>query len=578
MTRSHLGLRVALAIGLSGVLLSLWPLAAAQAQGPASAACFFSGQNVTIESGRKTCRSLNVLGGDVHIMSGAELDGALKVAGDVTVDGLVTGDVWVAGDLVVSRGGKLDGDASVTGDADVAGTVTGDLKVIGNADIAESATVNAVSAGGDVRRAEGAQVVDTARSGQRAGNPISLLLLALFTLLSAGFAALMAMIAGSALDRTRVAASRSPLLALVVGVLAWAVTVLLLVPLAFTIIGPVIWLTALVVGIALGWAAFSDGFGRRLWSSGNRPLAAALGGALLALLVMFLLVGGGWLSRVGTGAAGGPIICLGLALVLGLWTWGLGASLLTLYGSRPYPRAAAVSAGALPAGEAVPLPAPAADNAALVVAAAAVAGSTETDSETATAVVATDAAESADSAAVPVVAAAAAAAALEHEHAESDDAAEAMGDTSVAADAAVVGAAAAAVAASEHDEAESEDAPAADGDTSLAGEAALAGAVAAADGDSEDEPSPAAEAAAISESPDEDALGGAAADVRSLPGISPIFGFLLAEGGIKTVADLAAASPEEVRTALSVPGVVPVDDDTVAAWQAAARQQAAGGA
>lgn len=544
MMRTHDGPRVALALGLAAVLLTLGPVPGAQAQGAAGQQCFFSGQNVVIESGHKvTCRSLNVLGGDLRIEQGAELDGALAVAGDVTVAGRVTGDAWVAGDLVVKVGGTLDGDASVTGNADIEGTVTGDLKVMGNADIASSATVNAVSAGGDVRRAEGAQVVDTARSGQRAGNPVSLLLLVLFTLLSAGFAGLTTVIARPALERTRSAASGSPLLALVVGVLAWAVTVLLLVPLAFTIVGPVIWLAALGVGTALGWAAFSDGLGTRLWSTGSRPLAAALGGALLALLVMVLLVGGGWLSRAGTGAAGGPVICLGLVLLLGLWTWGLGASLLTLFGSRPWPRAgAATHAGAATTlGQAVPLPAPANADAALVAAGAAAETTSGPDSGAPMVTAAEPPADSSELQAPLWLGAAAVAAVAEDPAAEVADASAAVEDLPVAAEAAVLGA------------------------------GALAG-----DADS-DGGEPEAVVTPLDE-PSAGAASAAAADVRSVAGISPIFGFLLAEGGIRTVGDLAAASPEQVRAALSVPGVVPVDDATVAAWQAAANRQAAGGA
>ncbi len=61
-------------------------------------------------------------------------------------------------------------------------------------------------------------------------------------------------------------------------------------------------------------------------------------------------------------------------------------------------------------------------------------------------------------------------------------------------------------------------------------------------------------------------------DVRGVAGVSPIFGFLLSEAGLGTVGDLAEATPAAVRAALSVPGVVPVDDATAAAWIASARQ------
>ena len=67
------------------------------------------------------------------------------------------------------------------------------------------------------------------------------------------------------------------------------------------------------------------------------------------------------------------------------------------------------------------------------------------------------------------------------------------------------------------------------------------------------------------------------ADVRSVGGVSPVIGFLLAEAGMRTVADLARATPDEVRAALAVPGVLPVDDDTITAWIETARNVARGG-
>jgi hypothetical protein len=68
----------------------------------------------------------------------------------------------------------------------------------------------------------------------------------------------------------------------------------------------------------------------------------------------------------------------------------------------------------------------------------------------------------------------------------------------------------------------------------------------------------------------------AAADVRTVPGISPIYGFLLADAGLGSVGDLAASEVATALAAVSRPGVVAVDEATVAGWIQAAREQVAG--
>jgi predicted flap endonuclease-1-like 5' DNA nuclease len=60
-------------------------------------------------------------------------------------------------------------------------------------------------------------------------------------------------------------------------------------------------------------------------------------------------------------------------------------------------------------------------------------------------------------------------------------------------------------------------------------------------------------------------------DVREVPGLSPIYAFLLRSAGLKTVDDLASATPDAVVSALSAPGVQPVKPETAADWISAAR-------
>jgi hypothetical protein len=120
------------------------------AQGPAGAQ-FILGENFVLEAEKTFDRDLVVLGGNVTTEASSEIDGDVAVfGGNVEFDGNVDGDVVVFG-----------------GNVDISGTIDGDIGVVGgNVDLAESAVVKGEIGlvGGHANVAAGAVVAGEIRS------------------------------------------------------------------------------------------------------------------------------------------------------------------------------------------------------------------------------------------------------------------------------------------------------------------------------------------------------------------------------------------------------------------------------
>jgi len=298
-----------------------------------------------------------VFGEDVTVEAGEELEGDLVVFG---------------GDVLVKEGGRVDGDAAVIGgNVTVSGEVDGDLVAIGgNVELTSTAVIGGdlVAIGGRFEREEGAvvrgQVVRSLRFGFRFRGiaplrpPLAIerwgdvawrlfyrFLSALITVLT--LTALGLLVVLFLPRQTQVvgqAILAAPLPALGVGLLTGIVALALMVLLAITIcLSPI----AFLVGVAtfaaglFGWIAAGLLVGERVMEALNGfaleglplsvsrsaqarrvrepvPLvAAAIGVLLISLLAMVPCIG--WL----------------LALFLGLL--GLGAVVLTRFGTIAYP-------------------------------------------------------------------------------------------------------------------------------------------------------------------------------------------------------------------------------------------------
>lgn len=535
--------RVPLALALALTAMVAPPVAAQ----PALESCTRFG-DVVVARGEVLACNLNVVGGRLDVAAGGEVAGSVNVpfgdahvagvvggdlyaGGDATVDGTVRGTAFTAGDLVVR--GTVDGDVSANGDIDVsgraagdvesfaggatiAGAVGGDVRVSGGLTLAESAVVGGgFQAGGEVRRAAGAQVLGPAAgSGTPGAFPrwasmaFKTLLVLSMVLFGALFTGLMATVAPGALATVRAALARHAGMSLAAGTLV----VLLIVPVAVMLALPAVVMASLwvvmapllgVLGVVwlaaacFGAVALGTGVGAAL-APGRAPATqAAVGGGAGALAAAAALM---------VGFRGWPVLCLVVGLGLLVLAWLSGAVWLTAFGNRRWPRTGAAPAGERAVQPVAPPPSAMGEPPAEMPAAGGPAAPADR---------AADAGGAAPRGSGPGDAASGASGPM----AVPDDgtAAEAAGDAGV------------------------EDI----GDQASTGVAS-------------DDP-----AGARVEVVD---AAAAVAALRQVPGITPIYAQLLVDAGVDGLDALARSSPEHLAAAASVPGVVTVDPASVARW------------
>jgi len=268
-----------------------------------------------------------VIGDNYRLESGETLNNDLTVIG---------------GNAVLEEDSTVDGDIAVMGgNVSIAGTVEGDIAVMGgNVMLEDTAVVEGQvsSMGGTVQRAPGAQVdriEDTDDAGDiifmrppgfRVGfDPIGGTLTGIFqALAAAALAILVNLFAARQMDLTGRTALSQPIMTGGLGLLTLMVLPVMLIILMITIILiPVSLIGLLILGIAVlfGWLAMGLILGRQVavWLKQNwsEPVNAGVGTFILALLGLF------------------P--CLGFLANLLIAMMGLGAVLLTRFGTRIYP-------------------------------------------------------------------------------------------------------------------------------------------------------------------------------------------------------------------------------------------------
>lgn len=298
-----------------------------------------------------------VVGGQYVLPSGQQLNGDLGViGGQATIEqnAVVNGDVMVAG-----------------GTLRIAGRVEGDIAVFGGAVTLQRTAFVAgdmVTFGGTVERSPGAVVQGSVREGDALDipgwrgafllpdldrletggvtvqqSPGQWLLLMLWRALRTGLiilalaalALVVALFWPKGVERIGQAAAAQPAMALLVGLLSWVVGFALFVLFALTIcLIPVALVIALIMLVAalLSWVVSGWLVGRKLLAALNMRnttvvVEAALGTLLLAI-VYFLV---------------NMIPCAGFVAGLLIGSFGLGALVLTRFGTRPYPQTAPAS-------------------------------------------------------------------------------------------------------------------------------------------------------------------------------------------------------------------------------------------
>ncbi len=281
-----------------------------------------------------------VFGQDFALRSGESLDGDLVVfGGDVFLeqDSIVRGAVMALGGAV-EVAGRVDGDVfSMGGDVHLAGTA----RILGS-----------VVASGEVVQGPGAVVRGDVATGLRRGPVLPLgrrwrtpcLACVPIWPLGRGFGGVLISSAQTLLGSlvliglgllvvllvpapTRVGAQTAtayPLQSIGVGLLTLVAAALLLPLLVITCIGiPVAVLAALALGVAalFGWIVAGLALGERLLVALRQATRSELVGVALGLVVLAMLSG---------------VPCLGLLVTLVAGSWGLGAVVLTRFGTTPY--------------------------------------------------------------------------------------------------------------------------------------------------------------------------------------------------------------------------------------------------
>lgn len=319
---------------LALLTLLLLPVQPARALGPSLEGRVVLGQNFTLKAGETLTGDLVIIGGQAVVEQGAVVQGdTVVIGGNLQLDGQADGNAVVIGGLV-SLGSK----ASLAGDA--------------------------VSIGGTVQRAEGAYIggnivsnfaPPTIQMPSRNGTetlplpaqprfqfdfgPLGAAVSVFFQALGFGaLAMLLTVFLHPQLDRVGQAAVRQPFIAGSIGVLTIIAAAIAIVILAVTLILiPVAIATALLLVLAWLFGVVSlgmevgDRFTKAVHRSWEPVLSAGLGTFLLAIAVgvVNLIPCVGWLAPV----------------LIGMM--GLGAAVITVFGTRIGPNIAPAAADAV---------------------------------------------------------------------------------------------------------------------------------------------------------------------------------------------------------------------------------------
>lgn len=321
------------------ILLSLLflPTSAVQAQNPNPGDVVLFGQNYTLASGETLNGSLVLIGGNITIEEDAKVNGdVVLIGGNLDAGGNVSGDVVLIG-----------------GNADISSKVSGNIALIGGqAKLADTAVItgDVTTVGGQLNRDPEAQIngdvinnapptVDTPATPNVPStpnidvsfNPIVEAFNVLFkALLMAGIAALLTLFLDVQIKRVGDYAVGQPLIAGSVGLLTLFVSLLLI----LTILPVFVLVCAWLLGIVALGQEVGDRFTRAINQTWQPILSTAFGTFLLTLVA----------GSIGLVDCAGWLFNFVLALI------GIGAVIMTRFGTRSGPGSATTVVQGVPAG------------------------------------------------------------------------------------------------------------------------------------------------------------------------------------------------------------------------------------
>ncbi len=274
----------------------------------------------TLGDGETLNGDLIILGGSVALVDGSTVDGNVgMLGGNLQADGHITGSVIALGGLV-----QMSESTNVSGDVNVFG---GQLQGEGQATI-----------GGQINTDRSASLPLIIPGNARVAvpnldlsfNPLwDFLWLLLQSFLWAALAVVVVLFAATPVRRVSQAVVTQPIISGGLGLLTAVVGPLVLVVITITIIGiplAFLGLLALILAWAFGIIAIGTEVGERLAKMGKSDWAMPVSAALGTFILTFII-----------DTVGKVIPCVGWTLPVLVGLIGLGAVLLTRFGSRAYP-------------------------------------------------------------------------------------------------------------------------------------------------------------------------------------------------------------------------------------------------
>jgi cytoskeletal protein CcmA (bactofilin family) len=356
------------------VILSLFFATPVLAQGPNGDQVIF-GQNFTLQAEEKIRGDVVVFGGNVTIHKGGEIDGDLVVfGGNTEIDGTVTGDIgMIGGNIELGETAVVEGDIGLLGGeieraegAVVKGRVqdlsrwsfgddeafsippivpspSGEAEVEGESEtgpvppVPTVAPVEPVPPVPPIRPVRGDHdPFDWANRvfdffGYVIGNVVFLVALAAVSWLVAAFMPEQMKVTGDTLAE---AAPLSFGLGLLTAVLAAVIGPVLLITICLAFI-PILGYILLGIAVLFGWIVIGQIIGERLLIATGQPYPNFVGSTVLGVMVLTLVANMPIIELVP--CLGWILSALGALLGIVVSLAGLGAVILTRFGTRPYP-------------------------------------------------------------------------------------------------------------------------------------------------------------------------------------------------------------------------------------------------
>jgi hypothetical protein len=385
--------RLFISVILIILTLALFPgVTLAQGPGSSEGVQVQFGSNLTLEDGDTVEGSVVVFGGNFTMKEGSEVEGDVVVfGGNITIDGEVEGDVTtMGGNVRIQANAVIEGDvASIGGnvivspEAEVSGVVADGLQVnIGE----EGITVPAAPEIPEVQptpqaperpeRPEAPEVPERPDRPERPSPPVEWheewgrpsfvtrvgnfigdgVVNIFWAFIVAGLSVLLLLFFPANLQEIQNTLNRATPVSFIVGLMTLlaAGAVIILLGLFFWLLLPICGIVfvalALALGVLGGWAVIGKYLGLRIFEAVNTPARSEISTTFLGVTVLTLVATMPFLDHLPL--IGWMFTLVGVGVMILVGSTGLGAVVLSRFGTQPYVPASAATAPAAEVSEA----------------------------------------------------------------------------------------------------------------------------------------------------------------------------------------------------------------------------------